>query len=239
MHSPRIVRIVLLAGVALVALAGRAGAQGFAPAPALPAFGLGVHGGVFDPKDGDTDGFGGAHARLRLLPFLGVEVSADVREADFRDDVKILQVPVQLSALLYLIPQGPFQPYVGGGVGWYYLHIDPEGASSRTTEEFGYHAGAGVDIPLNPSWVLNADFRYYALADKVEGRELRDIEADGWQVRAVKAAQQALKDKGHDPGPIDGKMGPKTPAALKAFQKGEGLPETGRLDSATRGKLGV
>jgi peptidoglycan hydrolase-like protein with peptidoglycan-binding domain len=34
-------------------------------------------------------------------------------------------------------------------------------------------------------------------------------------------------------------MGPKTAAALRAFQKSEGLPETGRLDSATRGKLGV
>ncbi|RPH82305.1 MAG: peptidoglycan-binding protein, partial [Candidatus Rokuibacteriota bacterium] len=30
----------------------------------------------------------------------------------------------------------------------------------------------------------------------------------------VKAVQQALKDKGHDPGEVDGKMGPKTQAAL-------------------------
>lgn len=55
----------------------------------------------------------------------------------------------------------------------------------------------------------------------------------------VKSVQQALQDKGHDPGPIDGVMGPKTMAALRAFQKDQKLPETGRLDDQTRGKLGV
>lgn len=53
----------------------------------------------------------------------------------------------------------------------------------------------------------------------------------------VRAAQQALKDKGHDPGPVDGKMGPKTQAALKDFQKAQGLKETGRLDNETMAKL--
>jgi peptidoglycan hydrolase-like protein with peptidoglycan-binding domain len=55
----------------------------------------------------------------------------------------------------------------------------------------------------------------------------------------VMAAQQALKDKGTDPGPIDGRMGPKTKAALKDFQKAQGLKETGRLDRETKAKLGL
>lgn len=55
----------------------------------------------------------------------------------------------------------------------------------------------------------------------------------------VKSVQQALQDKGHDPGPIDGVMGPKTMAALRAFQKDQKLQETGRLDDQTREKLGV
>jgi hypothetical protein len=55
----------------------------------------------------------------------------------------------------------------------------------------------------------------------------------------VKAAQQALQAKGMDPGPIDGIMGPKTTAALKAFQKDQKLTESGRLDDQTRDKLGV
>ena len=55
----------------------------------------------------------------------------------------------------------------------------------------------------------------------------------------VMAAQQALKDKGHDPGTIDGQMGPRTRAALADYQKAEGLKETGRLDDETRTKLGM
>ena len=55
----------------------------------------------------------------------------------------------------------------------------------------------------------------------------------------VKAVQKALQDKGMDPGPIDGIMGPKTMAALKAFQKDQKLTESGRLDDQTREKLGV
>jgi peptidoglycan hydrolase-like protein with peptidoglycan-binding domain len=59
------------------------------------------------------------------------------------------------------------------------------------------------------------------------------------QDESVKAVQQALKDKGHDAGPIDGVMGPHTMQALKEFQKAEGLKVTGRLDNQTREKLGV
>ena len=45
--------------------------------------------------------------------------------------------------------------------------------------------------------------------------------------------QDALKQKGHDPGPVDGVMGSRTSAALKAFQKARGLSVTGRPDAAT------
>lgn len=63
--------------------------------------------------------------------------------------------------------------------------------------------------------------------------------AAGGGAEQVKAAQQALKDKGHDPGAVDGKMGPKTQAAVRDFQSKEGLKATGRLDNETRAKLGV
>jgi peptidoglycan hydrolase-like protein with peptidoglycan-binding domain len=57
--------------------------------------------------------------------------------------------------------------------------------------------------------------------------------------KTVVTAQQALKDKGHDPGTIDGKMGPRTRGALSDYQKTEGLKVTGRLDGDTRTKLGM
>lgn len=53
----------------------------------------------------------------------------------------------------------------------------------------------------------------------------------------VMATQQALKDKGFDPGPIDGVMGLRTVSALKDYQKSENLTITGRLDRDTAAKL--
>jgi hyperosmotically inducible periplasmic protein len=55
----------------------------------------------------------------------------------------------------------------------------------------------------------------------------------------VVAMQQALKDKGFDPGATDGVMGVQTAAALKAYQKSENLPTTGTMDGDTEAKLGV
>src|SRR5258706_6646416 len=55
----------------------------------------------------------------------------------------------------------------------------------------------------------------------------------------VKKVQQALKEKGQDPGPIDGVMGPKTKQALTAFQQQQGLKATGTLDNDTKQALGI
>lgn len=54
----------------------------------------------------------------------------------------------------------------------------------------------------------------------------------------VERAQKALKQMGHDPGPVDGVMGAQTSAALKAYQRKQGLSVTGQLDADTAAKLG-
>ncbi|HEV8142329.1 MAG TPA: peptidoglycan-binding domain-containing protein, partial [Methylomirabilota bacterium] len=55
----------------------------------------------------------------------------------------------------------------------------------------------------------------------------------------VKAAQQALKEKGHNPGSVDGRMGPKTQQALRDFQNAQGIQATGELDAKTMVSLGI
>ena len=55
----------------------------------------------------------------------------------------------------------------------------------------------------------------------------------------VRAGQQALKERGFDPGPIDGIYGPRTAAAVTAFQRKENLTVTSRFDPDTLGKLDV
>lgn len=54
----------------------------------------------------------------------------------------------------------------------------------------------------------------------------------------VRKAQQALKQKGFDPGPVNGVMGDETQQAIKEFQKANGLSATGILDEKTKKELG-
>ena len=55
----------------------------------------------------------------------------------------------------------------------------------------------------------------------------------------VRETQQALKNKGFDPGPVDGRMGQQTRAALRSYQQKNNLRADGRLSNSTLDSLGV
>lgn len=55
----------------------------------------------------------------------------------------------------------------------------------------------------------------------------------------VRDAQEKLKEKGYDPGPIDGVWGPRTAAAVRDYQRAEKLTMTSRLDQETAAKLAL
>ena len=54
-----------------------------------------------------------------------------------------------------------------------------------------------------------------------------------------KEIQTALAKRGYNPGPIDGRWGSKTSAALKRFEKGHGLRADGKLDCLSLIILGL
>ncbi len=54
---------------------------------------------------------------------------------------------------------------------------------------------------------------------------------------AVEDLQTKLKEAGFDPGPIDGKFGPATAAAVRAYQQANGLQVDGIVGPQTRGAL--
>ena len=72
-----------------------------------------------------------------------------------------------------------------------------------------------------------------------EGTGAKKNHDESWVTQDVKKAQEALKNKGHNPGSIDGVMGSQTRQAIKAFQKANGLKESGALDAETAENLGV
>ncbi len=55
----------------------------------------------------------------------------------------------------------------------------------------------------------------------------------------VKKMQEALHDKGHYIGKVDGVFGLRTRASIRRFQKAESLAATGQIDPQTADKLGV
>ncbi len=54
----------------------------------------------------------------------------------------------------------------------------------------------------------------------------------------IASVQRALREAGHNPGPIDGRIGPQTLTAVRSYQQKKGLP-TGGLTLTTLNSLGV
>jgi peptidoglycan hydrolase-like protein with peptidoglycan-binding domain len=55
----------------------------------------------------------------------------------------------------------------------------------------------------------------------------------------IRKVQTLLKDRGFDPGPVDGVHGPRTSAAIRAFQERFAIKETGTIDNQTLFALGA
>jgi peptidoglycan hydrolase-like protein with peptidoglycan-binding domain len=71
------------------------------------------------------------------------------------------------------------------------------------------------------------------LTDRITGKAA----TNGPAGTDVRSAQQALKDKGFNPGPVDGVMGARTTAAVREFQQKEKLTVSGSLDAQTNARL--
>jgi hypothetical protein len=150
-------------------------------------FAIGPFGGFLEQKDAD-DGtwFAGLGARLYFLRFLAVEASVSFHRSDFNNgDTEVWQIPVQLSALLIILPSLPIRPYVGGGVGWYYTRIENSGPLSvfgdDTSNWFGGHVIAGGEIRASRGFILFADFRYIWV-NPDSNIENRTGNPDYWQI---------------------------------------------------------
>lgn len=81
--------------------------------------------------------------------------------------------------------------------------------------------------------VCEDEIKPYALGDRMLEKDMSGPD--------VKELQERLIQLGYDLGRwgADGEFGPKTQAAVKAFQKVNGLPVTGKGDPATRAALGL
>ena len=94
-------------------------------------------------------------------------------------------------------------------------------------------AVTGLDNPL----VLRTIRRDVARLKTILKQKQAEAAQKNPAAKDNQAMQQALKDKGYDPGPMDGVMGPRTKAALMEYQRAEGMTATGRWDAETAAKI--
>lgn len=168
-HHVRHILFGTVLGTMLFAVGSAAWAdESFSP---RSGFSLGPRFAVHDPKDGQTREFGGAQARLHLGPVLAIEASADARRDRFEGNTKMWTVPVQLSALVYLIPSGPISPFLLAGPGWYYSRIEGPNDFKNTQHRFGVHAGGGLQWWLSRGISVDGTYRYL-WTEKLESRDV-------------------------------------------------------------------
>ncbi len=155
----------------------------------------GAQGIYFGPQAGyqkasgadDGDFLGGAALRVKFTPAFGAEGSILYRQEKFSDgDVTVRSWPVQATGFFYPVPY----VYAAVGGGWYHTTFDyrsalnDAGTPDNTTENFGWHFGGGVEIPLGNTLALTGDIRYVFLDYDFKGLPGRDIDSDFFMVTA-------------------------------------------------------
>jgi len=129
-------------------------------------FSIGPRATYSKPADADSGTYsGGAQVRFGITPSLKLEGSIDYRRDEFTKYIKIHVYPVQASVMAYLIPNKYINPFLLGGVGWYYTQIEGPLNFSYTSNRFGFHAGAGLEIMLSGTLSLDGSYRKIWVAE--------------------------------------------------------------------------
>jgi len=141
------------------------------PLAAQGGIGFGPQIGIYKAQDADDVRImGGAALRLKFSEVLGVEGSINYREEKYANGFATVKSwPVMVTGLIYPIPV----VYGAIGAGWYNTSIEynlpagflggPSTIASETKQEFGWHFGGGVELPLGAVAKLVGDIRYVFL----------------------------------------------------------------------------
>ena len=130
---------------------------------------IGPQVGYYKSQDADEGNFmGGVTWRFRAKSVLGIEASINYRQEKYANDaLTVRSWPVMVTGLIY--PASVF--YGAIGAGWYNTTYDYNqnkfphlrDLKDKTTQEFGWHFGAGVEIPVSERFKVIGDIRYVFL----------------------------------------------------------------------------
>ncbi|MBK6880344.1 MAG: porin family protein [Elusimicrobia bacterium] len=131
-------------------------------------FSIGPRASYYNPQGGDNGNWhGGAQARFHFTPVLAAEGSIDYRKSDFGEGSTIQGFPIQASLMADLTPHSRLSPFLLGGGGWYYTRVRGATVTTNTENQFGLHAGGGLEVLLTKSLSVDGSDRYIRLEDRV------------------------------------------------------------------------
>ena len=126
---------------------------------------LGPQVGYYKAKDADGNFMGGVAWRFKFTPLFGLDASINYRQEKYADDaLTVRSWPIMVTGLIYPLPI----VYGAIGAGWYNTTFDYDQdkfafLKDETTQEFGWHFGGGVELPIGSSFKLTGDIRYVFL----------------------------------------------------------------------------
>lgn len=111
--------------------------------------------------------------------------------ADRGEVADVMVLPPTLTLQYHFMPNGAFRPYLGVGVNYTIFYsedasdslVDALGGATDVDldDSFGVAFQAGVDVPINDRWFINADVKYIQIdtdATLTTGDTVRTIEVD-------------------------------------------------------------
>lgn len=124
---------------------------------------------------------------LAVTPHDVAVAGSAVSDIDLGD---VWLLPPTITAQYHFNPRGDFRPYIGAGINYTVFFGEDEGPTADAIDysnEFGFALQGGVDIPINDTWVFNADVKKLWLGTDVEVQALgttvtADVDIDPWIV---------------------------------------------------------
>ena len=129
-------------------------------------FSVGGRATYFNPTDGHANWFGGGQLRLHMFRYLAVEGSVDYGQTDMNSAIA-RTFTVQGSALVYPLGIKRISPFILGGAGLYFTHLEGPGGFDKAQGRLRGHVGGGLQIFLNEHFSLDSTYRHIWI-DKVE-----------------------------------------------------------------------
>jgi len=122
--------------------------------------------GYYKAQDADDGNLmGGLAFRFKSKQIFGFEASINYKHEKYSNNqLAVRSWPIMLTGLVYPVPN----IYGEAGVGWYYVTYDYDQNKlplfkDKTTHEFGWHFGAGVEVPVGEKFKVTGDVRYVFL----------------------------------------------------------------------------